>query len=368
MSRTYQRRLEQFQARLEQSLSLADDEIDRLTQYLNSLKAECLDITDKLGRFSIQYKQNQHERRGKKMKEQSTKETKLAILESEHNSLVVRLTKEHAERMNQIREDYMKAINESDNKSQKSSNRELKKLDHIISKLETIIKRENDRINGVHDINDKEEEISENAEANAKMIQETIKLQEKKIKSLQDSIKQREDERLAHLERGKSHFNSAMNTLEANEASHQAKIENLREVLESVDNKYKQTLEELKTSHKKSILTSKKRLLKAQKKLHQIQKQIVSTEETQQQKIQALNEKHMNLKSQYQQIRNKTRSMPSTQDIHNLEKQYAQLKQTLVEHENILKNYRSNNHALKREIARLQHNSRVIHRRSVLGL
>ncbi|EAY15076.1 hypothetical protein TVAG_019770 [Trichomonas vaginalis G3] len=369
MSRTYQRRLEQFQARLQQSLSLADDEIDRLTQYLNSVHAECLDIEDKLHRYENQFVQHQKERSGKKIKEESFKNAGLARLESNFNAEITRLTKEHSEKMNQMRDEYIKMQNENDEKSQKEGSKEINKLDYIISKLQTLIERENKKMEGIKDNNEEEEDTEdENDDANTKLMNETLNLQNKKIKSLKASIKQRESERLELLELGKVHFQQAMQTLETNEANHLAKMSNLRETLENLDKTYQQRFETMRAENKKAIISSKKRYLKAQKKLKQIQTKIVETEQIDQQKIAMLSEKRSALKFNLMQIRNKNTPLPSHTELHNIEKQISSLKQILAEHDAILKKHREENHYLKQEISKQRHLARIISRRSALGI
>ena len=370
MSYTYNRKLEQFQTKVQQSMELADDEISRLSNYLNSVKVEIINLKDQITRYDNQYIQDQHEKKGILAKEKSKRETQLAKFEAEHHAAVLEMNKEHAATLDVMQKDYEKTLAEIEANSTRKAEKELKKFDEKASKLETQISRITKRLNNSKSfsMDDEEEEEFDPEEDETKYMQDTLNIEETKIASLEESIKQRDAERLQSLTKSKQQLSDAVNALETLEKQHVQKMENYKSQIESIDAKYKKELTALGNGQKKNLLPSKKRMASAKKRILQLQQQIAKTEEQQNSKLLALTDKRDRLKSEFVSVTSKNIEKPSYEEAHEVERQADALRGQIESRESDLAALRSENQSLKREIGRLKHISRVAKRRSALGI
>ena len=370
---TYNRKLEQFQAKVQQSIELADDEIERLKNYLNSVKIEILDLRDQKTRYEQQYQQDQHEKKGQIIKEMSKKDAQLAKIEAEHHAAVLDLNKAHQTRIDMMNSDFDKSLKEIEEDSNKKSERELKKYDDLASRLEEQIKRAAKRLNNEKDSSKYDESDSDDEELNPeedenKYMMDTLNIEEQKIKALQDSIKQRDQERLQALNKSKKQLNDAVNALETLEKAHVQKMDNYKKAIETLDDKYKKSISSLTNGQKKQLMPGKKRIAAAEKHIQQLQQQISKTEEQQNVKLLSLTDKRDRLKQEFVSVTSKTIEKPSFEEAHEAERQADGLRKQLEKKENELLAARSENQAIKRELGRLKHITRVSKRRSALGI
>lgn len=374
MSNLYQRKLEQFQAKVQQNLELADDEIDRLSQYLNSLKMEILDSQDQIHRYEVQFIQDKNEKSGNEIKKASKKDAALARLESDHHSAVVKLSKEHIKHMNALRDDFEKSMASISENSEKKPDKELQLLDLEIKKMESKVTRANERLTGISQITFDNSEDEENEskthddDEESTYLRQSLQLQKQKIKYLQSNIKQRDNERLEALQDAKNQLAHAVSTLENLESQYLTKMNNYKETLEKMDKKYQKDITTLENGQKKVLLPVQKTLIKYNQRIKEIRKQIKKTEELQQKKLLDLAEKRNTLVSQYVSISSKSVESPNTEESHEVSRQFDAMKAVLLQKEEELSQARAENQNIKREIGRIKHELKMAKRRAALGL
>lgn len=371
MSNLYNRKLEQFQAKLQQNLDLADEEIDRLTQYLQFVKLEIIDTSDQIHRYETQYIQNKQEKSGFQLKMISKKNASLAKMEAEHQNSVVELRKDHIKKMNSLREDFDKSMTDINSQGENVNDKELQQYDLEIKRLEAKINRTSTRISGIssENVDDDGDQTSDQLnDEEATYLKHSLDLQKQKIKYLQGNIKQRDSERLEALQEAKDQLNHAVSTLENLEAQYLAKMNNYKESLENMDKQYHKNISNLEKGQQKTIIQVKKKLVKYNQRISELRKNIKKTEESQQRKISEMTEKRNNFIAQYTQIANKTIEMPNTEETHEVERQLDNLKVLLTQKETELDSARAENQNLKREIGRINHENKMAKRRAALGL
>ena len=353
-------------------MELADDEIERLKNYLNSVKIEILDLKDQITRYEHQYQQDQHEKKGKQIKELSKKDAQLAKIEADHHAAILDLNKAHQTRIDMMNNDFDKSLAEIEENSSKKTERELKKYDDLAAKMEDQIKKAAKRLNKTKDTSfnsgDEEEDSFDAEDDENKYMQDTLNLEQQKIKTLEDNIKQRDQERLQALTKSKKQLNEAVNALESMEKAHVQKMDEYKKAIDTMDEKYKKTIHSLSNGQKKQLMPGKKRIFAAEKQIQQLQQQISKTEEQQNVKLLSLTDKRDRLKAEFVSVTSKSIEIPSFEEAHEAERQAEAMRKQLEKRENDLLAARSENQSIKRELGRLKHIVRVNQRRTALGI
>ena len=358
MSISMERRLQQLQNQFQQHISLNDDEIARLADYLNSVRAEVVEMKDKINRFNMQSTQAKQTEIGQQRCDRAQHETRIAKLNAEHQSYIHALQQHQANIVQQINEDFERSLAEVE---QFAENQILEKKNQYENNIQRI-QKQIERVRASAEeakIEPTDELDGFNRIQNAEM---------ERIKNLENALKEKNKDRLQSLVRAKKHLESCVQTLEELEQEHTIKVDQLKAQLEIVDQKYEQKLQSDIEQNRKKLEALKKKVENAERSAEQLQKKINEDTIKQQEKM-----AEMSLSGDQYRLDINSMSMKSiprkeNKDLQNAILHLEELKGELSQRESVLYNERATNGALKKEINRLRDEALIAQRRAALNL
>lgn len=360
MSVAMERRLEQIQSKYQQHVNLNDDEIARLADYLEGVKAEIVETKDKLNRFNYQSTQALQYAHGKKKVEQIQLNTIIARMKADHQSLIQALSQNQAEIVQSINADFEHSLSEMESYSQNKIIEKVTSIDQSIKKIQK--QMENFKIAM------QESASQEDSSDDMQNITRVQNAEIERIKNLENALKEKNKERLGNLMKAKKHLSSCVSTLEELEQEHTLKMEKFKTQLELIDSKYEQKLQADTEVQRKKLDALNKKLMNAENQTEILQKKIDDENAKHQEKMLEIGQ---NL-DQYRSSINSLTSKPA-QSKENKEFQQAilnldELKIILSEREGVLYQERATNEALKKEINRLRDEALIMQRRTALNI
>ena len=119
---TLDRRLEQFQSKVQRQINLADDQIQRNQAYLDSLLGEIAGEQDRLRRFQVQSEQAEEKRLGEKRKHSITIQLQAARLTANHHAEVAELQERIKQENLALSREFEDEVENVDSRVQKKMN------------------------------------------------------------------------------------------------------------------------------------------------------------------------------------------------------------------------------------------------------
>ncbi|OHT06055.1 hypothetical protein TRFO_05705 [Tritrichomonas foetus] len=353
-----ERRLEQLQSQFQQHVNLNDDEIARLADYLNQVKAEIVEVKDSINRFNIQSTQATHDVIGQQRCEKAQRGTRIAKLNSEHQSYIQALQQHHSNIIQQIHDDFEHSLSEVEQYAE----------NQIIDKINAI---ENNIKKTKYQIEKIKVSFEESKTEPAEDVDNITRIQNCElvsIKNLENALKEKNKDRLANLVKAKKHLASCVQTLEELEQDHTIKMEKLKTQLEIVDSKYDQKLQSDMEQQKRKLDQLRKKVKAAEKGAEDLQKKINEDTAKQQEKLTEMTMNSDQYRFDINSISMKSITRKENKDLQNAILNLEEMRAQLAQKENVLYQERNTNGALKKEINRLRDEALIAQRRSALNL
>lgn len=356
------RRLEAFQAKVQQEIDIQDDEIARLTDYLNCIKAETLEVKDSLIRFKTQSEQDMHHRKGKRQCKKANLLAKAARMKCEHHTLIQDLEESHATKVEQMNDDFEKMLEEVSVWAEKLGNEKIKPVVSQIARVEKLLE----------EARNEEVEVAQRGEENTDEIDflaSTHELDSERIMRLETSLKEKNQDRLRALTSMKQQLSECVATLEDLEQAHSVKMDKLKTKLALVDTKYEQKLKSDTETHRRQMNSQKRKVADAESRTAEIQKLIDKMEKQHSVQMQEASQVNVRMRMDMRAMTRKpAASRKEVSDSLKKETEVRQMRTELEKRERILLEERENNDRLKREVSRIKDEIRIAERRAALNL
>ena len=354
------RRIEQFQNRVQQKINLADDQIQRNNDYLNSLHVEIVEAQDKIRKLENQVQQKQQVVIGKNQRKKVHQGMQIARLKSNHALTIKELEAALANETEQLHQDFQNTLLEI----QKSTP---KRIADKIAPIEVEIKKVNDLIAKKQEANSRvEQAIDAESEAD---IEQTHEMEFNRIKKLETRLQEKNQERLNSLLQAKQQLFECVNTLEEMEQQHNVTMDNLKDQLVAMDEKYEAQVKRDTDNHKKQTTQVRQKIREAEQMVRSLSKSLHRTEKRQKEAISNLNSQTETLQHELITIKKQEAILREGQnEIQEVTTQLSSLRRQLSERETILAKMRADNEMMKREIARVTHEAKIAKRREALRI
>lgn len=346
-----ERRMEQFQNRVQTNINLADDEIARLQSYLSTVQGEILDVKDKLNSHNIKSAQVQQEVIGRKKRSQAQIDAKIARMKADHHSKIQEIQQLHSDEIKSMQHDFEDTMAQLDQITREKTQKRVGPIEDVMKQTEMTIKKMKDSFGS------SERAAETEAINDIKSLQE---LQYSRQQRLEVAVQKRNQERLESLVQAKTRLSDCVNTLEEMERNHTISMENYKRQLEAMDNRYQEKIKRDSERQNRTTEGLSRKYAEYEKRYRALQRTIKKIKQHHQQQIEEAVREGETLKltaAAYE-----TQTTQSTKEISKIQsnnKLLIDLKRKLETRENELAQARTNNESMKREIARLKHEIRL---------
>ncbi|OHT04935.1 hypothetical protein TRFO_27434 [Tritrichomonas foetus] len=357
------RRLEQFQFKVQQQINITDDQLNRISAYYQTLQKDLTDYQDKLNRLNIRATQIEHTKKGRVNCKSAEKKTKASRLINDHEKRLKELSEYYQKQKEVMREDFENTYEEIDKMAQQRANDKVKPLEVEIKKTINLINKLNDVATQNKNMNNSEDEAIEQDVGNAH------ELEMQRIANLEAKLEDHNKYRLEMLVEEKNRLTECVNLLEDMERNHITEMEHLKIDLDNIDVKYREQVKARKSKQHKETSKIKRAIQDAEQQVKSLQKSLHRTEKRQREEMQKASETSEYLRTELIAVKKRvSQQRENDNEISEHRNQLSELNKMLNDREQILLKMRTDNETLKRDIARVTQDKIIAKRRAALNI
>ena len=342
------RQIQSFQFKIQQALNLYDDEIERMSNRLNTTKSKIVEAKEQVQLLERQISDVEMYRSGDEKRRTVSMNTVLTRRRLEHKQRIQQIQNQQREEIESLQhgfEQEMDRLSLASNQQLKSSaaslDSELAQCQHKIDKFRK-----------------KTQQIQQD-DMNDPSIQEVQNAEHEVIAELQYIVDQRNVERLRNLQSSREKLMHCADAIEGLTRTHHIDIAQKQKEIAALDARYQRELENLQQQHKrdiKSLTACLSQINQRNQKLQNAARHLEQANQTQLSKTM----KDLETMKQISKIREE-QPLVNQKDITKLQALRSQLtkqRQNFAAKENELHKWRDANESLRKEIWRLRHEIR----------
>ena len=335
---------DQLQFKIQQSINLADDEINRLKNYLLILEAKKKEAQQRIGQLkSIILKKNAS---AKYKKANINRSIAITKLQAEHNQILKQLYQKYQEEMNNLQLSFIKITNDNQAKWKTNVLERSIPYDNQIS----LLKSKHDKLIFMKTSTLDEEKKIMNDGGDVR------KIQNQRIQYLEKCVSQKNIERYQNLRNAKNRLAETVSIIESHEKDYQTKIASYEKAIERLDAHYQGQLQRETNKGKQTIEFLARKVERAEKKANMYEKSIHQIEQHSKAQLSEAQKEALQQQSLQQKLSlTQSEDEKSKNDAESLQKQLNNLQDNLKSLEIKLLSLRSQNETYKREIGRIKH-------------
>lgn len=355
MSALLERRMEQFQYKVQQNINLADDEISRLAGYLSVVRGDITDAQDQLNRISLKTTQLEQQSAGREKRHKANLDTFIASMNTRHHRLMQELQERHAQELSSIHQSFRENIAQIEQLMHEKIQQKTGPVEDLLKKTQTQYQK----------LVDTQGISAKSLEADAlEDIRGLQELEFQRQKRLEATLAARNQERLDSLLQGKARLSDCVNTLEEMERNHASSMETYKTKLETMDQCYHERVKRETERHSRVVESLKRKQSEIEKRADALQKTVQRIQKCHKRQVEdAVREGEM-LRTTIESTEAKSQQGErETAKVQEWTNKLQQLKKKLENSENTLMQARTDNETMKREIARLKHEAVMATRR-----
>lgn len=363
--RILNRRAQYCQFRIQQAISLIDDEIGRLLQRLKMYNSQILEYKDKFQDLENKIQSAKISQDGFYKMRTADLKTSISRLKARQFQQIQEIKQSHSLELESMQRDFETILRNFNKRNASISANDIKMLNQKYLEQEKAIQNEIDIYKSK--IQTYNEAIQQQEKQMNSTLDETDNFYEEinssVVLELTRTIEERSKERYQSLIDSKSKLKECVEQMETMDRQHKLKINELADEISSIDNEYHKTLSELNEKHEIQIINLKNHLSEAEKREKVLTKAA--------QKLELENQKQLkNTKMELQKMeenikfKKTSKSLNDSQDsnyynqLKELKSDLKRLLKRLRAREEQLKEKREENQVLKRKIGSLKHDIR----------
>jgi hypothetical protein len=359
MSGSMERRIQRFQFKVQQRVTLADEEITRLSLYQKNLEAEIADVRDQLRIFTNQTTQVRTQETGKEKRQQTHREAVLAQLRADHVRQVSELETTNEEEVASFQQEFEQALEDAEKWGEQHIATSSADLDRELERVNAAIDRE--RNTGL------ESALDPNESADMECLRQLLDFERTRIDGLEDRVKQLSQERLDKLNGLKERLGESLNTLEDLERAHCKRVEQFKSRSDAEDRAYQGKLAKLTEEQKKAITALSREhaaLVQKVKGQEKVVQQLESQSETERDRAdEEIARLRKDIDNALAESKCDDAEKQTNETLSSTMQNLQRTEQILTEKENDVLKLRMENESLKRDVARIRHEGLLAARR-----
>lgn len=256
------RKIETFRFKIQQTLNLEDEKIQRLVDTLNEYKVLIAEQNEKLQRLDNKIINTKEEINSMKRQIRSEFEARLSLISAQHHQIIQNIQERQNEEMNSLQESFQYKLE----RFTKFSN------DQIVEQQESIQNEINKTKNELGELRHRLYEIEdENESINTSYVEQCLDIHHGVINEMQNIVKERNEERKQNLVSSRNKLKECLDMIDEQEKEHQATVSDLRTRLNDIDENYEIASASLSRSHQEMMKKLKSLLAEANQRNQQMQ-------------------------------------------------------------------------------------------------
>jgi phage host-nuclease inhibitor protein Gam len=344
------RQIESFQFRIQQTLSLHDDELDRLSSHLNTVKSEILDAKERIQELTREIEDARELKSGDGKRRNATLSAAVAKSRALHHQRLQEIQTAQTADIDAEQRVFESGMDDIKAYSRGKRSDATAEIEREIAKIQARIESYREATAKLVDL---DETISGDLVQDLQIIDQGV------IEELQSVVRQRNQERFNNLQQSKDKLAECVTVLDEMSRSHSLEVADRRRNLRDIQQKYEANLAKIEEHHGPRMTRLQQQLSDVQKR-HQVL--LRAAHHLEQSNQRGLKETITRLDSMKRQCL-MTTDAPLLQkgDLAALEarkKEVAHWTSLLLNQNDRLQAARRDNETLKRDLWRLQHELR----------
>ena len=346
----YDRQVAAFQFKIQQSLNLHDEEIERLSVHLAKTKAKILQAKEQLGNLNREIAETVESKTGMRKRSKASVYEYIARINVGHNHHIQEIQNQQRERIEGLQRHFENEMDRLTGYSSQKLNEKTAALNKKIVRMRNHIKEYEETAVAMQ---------SQDVERDLEVSGDVYSVDHGVIDELQTIIEQRYIERSENLRSSKAKLQKCVDALDVMTQSHSKDVKTRQDHLRDIEENYHVTLNQMQEAQQFKIAMLKGHLDKARMRTNTLLRAAHYLEHKNQKQLKEVvrDLEIMNAKSQLR----KDQSLIKESDfakITELGKKVEKARQIRDEKEDKLHKVRRNNGELKKEVWRLRHEVR----------
>ncbi|KAK8888712.1 hypothetical protein M9Y10_033446 [Tritrichomonas musculus] len=362
----FDRQIQSFQFKIQQKLTLWDEEIERLSNRLNMTKSQIhyekqrIEQLDREISNAIEYKD------GEARQKTASFNAIIARAKANYHAQLQSMQTQHMEEITQLQNDFEMQLKRFPKMNDTNASSSIKSVEDEIEKYKQKIDSYKTQTIKIQQENAKyEAELSNGPDGT--IDGESLAIDFAPIEKLQNTIQQRQEERFANLKQSKEKLAQCIDILETMTKDHTRNVNEKQQKIHEIEEDYNRKLGNIEEKHQTCMKGLKIQLLEAEKRtraLLRAAKHLGST--NQKQMLETIHELDVMKEKTLEITDNEVLEGDEKSQRQQLKKEINKLKRVLKHRDDDLLQLQEDNQELKREIWRLRHEIKYVNSLSKL--
>lgn len=340
------RQIQEFQFRIQQRLTLYDQEISRLAETLTTLKTKIVESQRTSIKIDEKIQQTIESKESNRKKRQIMRQSLMAQLEAKNNQAKQQLQDQQSKEVEELQKEFELKLEQISSQAGQKSDQESAQLEDEIENAKEILE----------DLENALEEAKAQREDNSSVTAEQVaEVDQHVIEELRATIKIRNDERMKNLKSSKAKLGECLKIIEDMERRFELTINQKRQQQTQMDQQYEDYKMNMQIEREEQRKEEQERLRQAQRRARKLNNLVSKLEREHQNSLRES-------VAQWESVRAGKSFIPmsfSNQDISTrlleLREAHNKLRVALKKKEKILMIARSDNDTLKSDIGKIKH-------------
>jgi hypothetical protein len=360
MSHSLDRRLEQFQSKVQQKITLADDEVLRCQEYLDQLRAKLGEVEDQLRRFQLQLQQRADEKGGFRKRRITANQAEAASMKRDHQAALTDYLARFQQEDDSLRVGFDAQFSEMEHYVRAKAEEKAAPIQEKMAQIATLISQLREKVSQAANAID----VSAPLE-----IETALQLECDRIAALEKQTKERNADRLNSLIQGRTKLTQCVRTLEEMEQKHQGDLSNLKQKLDLQDRKYIEKLRSVTENQGRQKDSLQLKVGEAETRAGQARKSLKRFERHFKREMGAVGAENEQLQAEFASVTTAEISKRREErELQEAEAQLGQMRGELERRETVLMKLRAQAQMSRRELARIKHEAVLAKRKAALDL
>jgi chromosome segregation ATPase len=335
------RRVEYCHFRIQQAITLCDEELDRLTNRLNEFKVEILKTKTQLDETDRQIAEVNEVKKGDSRRRRAGLQASISKVRAAYHTRIHQLQQSQAAEIEALQQNFEQALEHLTTSNEENLKAQEIEMDSRISKLQEQVKLYESEISKI------QSENASAAEATTETFDSTI------VDELEIMLRARTEERLVNLTQSRGKLAQCMETLDNMVHSHTIKVDELRKEIEGRDERHESDVQRMNVREEVKINRLKQELVLVEERQKKLANAARHVEKENQNQI-ALTIREIE-QMKHGAVKLEISHEDDGAKLKKLEQEVRKLRRELNTEEENLRGHREENEMLKREIGRVKH-------------
>ena len=355
LSLSLDRQVKKIQFRIQQEISITDDEIQRMSEQLTEYKSEIVRKEKTLNKIERDLEDAKASKEGVAKRIAVNKKLQITQIKNDFHLFIQDLRKQQEEEISALQDQFEEKLISFENMSNDQIEQKYEQIDKEIENLRSEIARNTTVVSRRTNVKDK---IKAETTAHCQVLNNNLVIQ------LRSIIQSRNQERAENLRMSKEKLMECVETIEDLDKEHESAVSDRRNVLSRLDKVYEKELRKLAQAQDHKLLMLKGHLLEAEKRTQILRRAAHKLEQSNELQLhETMKEIDMMHVQDYSSATYKQLSEEQAKSDVLIQKR-EELKGALKEREEALEHVRAENSQIKKSIAQLKHEIRFASNRA----